>query len=790
MVGWESHMTEDHSAERRATARTGRGFVIAFALLALAGVSSPGYFMSLVVFAAALLVLAYELYPWLAHAARAVTKPLRESVKAVSKWLRSSSAYQRLLKHTFPRVARMRLAANDPTKLVGEVRRDYPIIGVACRFVVWLVVVGLTLAGLAILATIASGLMGWALESRTKPITLEALYVGAIVTGAIFVGALTLLIKALGRIVFRQTWRGKTVALSTGVVFLVVLVALSLRDVPNAIDVSATAPPSATAKHDILVVLDPGDDGAQTLARHARRHRWTFARARGDTVREDVAFGVAVPAKPKAVTRTDEWSFIEPPTTHRQHFVDSVADLPEKGAALAPGAYASLLSSLRASPAMEWRSGARRTVALVLDRLPSGRELDSVSARVAAVIGTDRPADRGVSGWPDLVSMGFDDRETRPLPERYARLVVATQDRDPARLLEWKDYVTKIGGRLLPFDRITPEFLHDLEDAATGTPVTALRDLAEQYAPHLRFDSDEQFLPVDVDRFLAEDDEGGHRACDREGIEPDCHPISGYADLSREDEFIDFAGGARLGRDLFDRDNRLKLPRRIYVHLTETDGRLHFGYWWFLRYNVSPWQSRRNCLPGLTLGETTCFDHEGDWEGVTVTLAGGAGAGARTRYDPTEWHPITMTFAAHAANVRWRWDQIEREGGRAGHPVVYIALGSHAAYPARCDDDCNQRLAGKDLPEGRFDGDLDWGHDETACCIPLPVTPEGTGAAWNAFRGRWGTARCIMLAKICSQSEGPRSPSFQARFKDPDGTTFAGQGEVLDGYRAVYSAPP
>ena len=59
----------------------------------------------------------------------------------------------------------------------------------------------------------------------------------------------------------------------------------------------------------------------------------------------------------------------------------------------------------------------------------------------------------------------------------------------------------------------------------------------------------------------------------------------------------------------------------MYVHIKEISGRLYLGYWWFLPFNVSPWRSDVNCLPGFTFSGLTCHDHDGDWEGVTVELS-------------------------------------------------------------------------------------------------------------------------------------------------------------------------
>jgi hypothetical protein len=56
--------------------------------------------------------------------------------------------------------------------------------------------------------------------------------------------------------------------------------------------------------------------------------------------------------------------------------------------------------------------------------------------------------------------------------------------------------------------------------------------------------------------------------------------------------------------------------------------------------------------------------HEGDWELVQV----GVGEGGR---------PVEVIYAQHRGGERCAWSEVER---RDGHPVVYVARGSHASY--------------------------------------------------------------------------------------------------------------
>jgi hypothetical protein len=119
-------------------------------------------------------------------------------------------------------------------------------------------------------------------------------------------------------------------------------------------------------------------------------------------------------------------------------------------------------------------------------------------------------------------------------------------------------------------------------------------------------------------------------------------------------------------------------------------------------------------------------------------------------------------FAAHA-DV-WRYpDGIARlDGGR--HVRVYVARGSHAAYPRSCQlTACRQTQTG--LPEGRFDGRRGWVANDPAMCARrcVRLMPQGAGgapASWNAWDGSWGVPGSVLFAP-------PRTPSFQARYQRP-----------------------
>jgi len=244
----------------------------------------------------------------------------------------------------------------------------------------------------------------------------------------------------------------------------------------------------------------------------------------------------------------------------------------------------------------------------------------------------------------------------------------------------------------------------------------------------------------------------------------------------------------------------------MYVHVREEQGWLYLGYWWFLRFNTSPYRPEVNCLPGLGFRKGSCFDHQGDWEGVTVVLRIKRRGPDELTLDNLEREAVH--FDAHGHPVRWRWHDVERvrEARDATHTVVYVAVGSHASYPAPCkEDSCTQDLAQSSLGDGGFDGKVPWAYNATdnclavkgadgqedrgACLVGLPSTRDGKfGVLWNAFPGRWGAATCSTFAKACSSGDGPDSPSGQTRFRKPWTVAANGPAHALVEHRRARTA--
>lgn len=335
----------------------------------------------------------------------------------------------------------------------------------------------------------------------------------------------------------------------------------------------------------------------------------------------------------------------------------------------------------------------------------------------------------------------------------------------------------------IPSERVTKTEYGDLSStfacAAPGATAEAPKleghgskeevRLATRLRPRLRFDGKERWRPLEVESFLAERFKGGarHGAC-AAGKNPPCPPVAGVQELNRKPgapAYIDIYGRARNGADFESPDEAcLRSPpavdcnsgRRsvVYYRRTSHEGRWYWDYWWFYRYN--DYEGRVNhCV-------VICGDHEGDWEGVTVVSTASL-----------EPEILGVIYAAHKDRI---WVDGATLPTAAGHPLVWVARGTHASYPYDCAEDCEQYNG---FPEGTHDGAVPWGgnrEDEcerVACVRALPEVGHPSELAlplaggWAGWPGRWGETCHDGCHGIRHQESSPASPGDQPRFRCP-----------------------
>jgi hypothetical protein len=297
-------------------------------------------------------------------------------------------------------------------------------------------------------------------------------------------------------------------------------------------------------------------------------------------------------------------------------------------------------------------------------------------------------------------------------------------------------------------------------------------ELATKLRPHILFDSGERWRPIDVGSFARERfAEGGvHEACWRGPDRCRRVELEQLTPTAKAPAYVDIHGSGEDGTEFASPIRRChsgqaavdcnKGPSAvIYYRRTSHEGRWYWDYWWFLRYSeyTGP---LRNC------NRVMCSNHEGDWEGITVITT--------PSLEPQIQGAI---YAAHSNRVL-----VDRANMplSEGHPWVFVARGTHAAYPFRCDNGCKQyeKKGGVPLPEDPHDGAIAWGGNgdsscsEYRCVRPLPEVGTPSDSAlpragkWAGWGGLWGRT-CSAGCESPLLQGSPRSPGLQKRFLCP-----------------------
>jgi hypothetical protein len=167
----------------------------------------------------------------------------------------------------------------------------------------------------------------------------------------------------------------------------------------------------------------------------------------------------------------------------------------------------------------------------------------------------------------------------------------------------------------------------------------------------------------------------------------------------------------------------------VYGRAIRTDTRIVLQYWLF--YYDNPL-----LLPPTPVG-TFWQSHEGDWEVVNVVLG-------------TDETPLEAAYSQHCSGQRKAWSAVATSPAGSTHPVVYVALGSHANYfspgsgprggipisPA-----CIPAAIAPILPQLPFlqvvDQVID-GSSAGAVVGPPRSVQRIEGKEWSVFGGRWG----------------------------------------------------
>ncbi len=175
-------------------------------------------------------------------------------------------------------------------------------------------------------------------------------------------------------------------------------------------------------------------------------------------------------------------------------------------------------------------------------------------------------------------------------------------------------------------------------------------------------------------------------------------------------------------------------------------------YWLF--YQLNDWRNSPT-------KPTVWYLHEGDWEEVSVEL-GPAGK------------PIAVAVSQHNLGVNRPWSRTPTRGGT--HPVVYVALGSHANYfspghngAAGVPHVVPTKFSGVPLPEPDFTA------AQTSVRSASIVDVSDGSAPWLSFAGAWGDGSYVLVEQKSSKNpytrlrvgDSPPGPAFHGIWRDP-----------------------
>ena len=262
-------------------------------------------------------------------------------------------------------------------------------------------------------------------------------------------------------------------------------------------------------------------------------------------------------------------------------------------------------------------------------------------------------------------------------------------------------------------ETVTCTFAHR---ALGARPAASAVQLAAKYAPVLRLAAGERYRPLRLEDYLA-------KTVLRSGSPPhgsltQAQPTLFSLPVTSAPTYLDIRGAEpnahAANYPIIEQQLEHARPRpTVYFYLAyqPATGRVAIEYWFLYLYN-------------------DFYDqHEADWEGVTVVLANGA--------------PLGALYSQHQGRKWIAWSALSKT---AGHPLVYVAKGSHSDYPKA----------------GHYSIRVCWTDNYGHHCSPTPKVDDADGggstvtpAAYDlqpfggtGYSGSWGSGNYILGAVL------------------------------------------
>ena len=298
--------------------------------------------------------------------------------------------------------------------------------------------------------------------------------------------------------------------------------------------------------------------------------------------------------------------------------------------------------------------------------------------------------------------------------------------------------------------------------AAAGLARAAVPDpqLLRTYQPVTHFDPLEAFGPTAVQSFIGdsalEQSVGGQWVVVDPDPGPGGLPGSGTYRLNQTACSPSASvGGLSCYRTSWDAWDGGSV---VYGRVAHVPGKTVLQYWYFYYDDVYSYLYPPN--------DFIWQAHEGDWEVVNVVLGG----------DGT---PVEAAYSQHCLGQRRAWADTPRSGGT--HPVVYVALGSHANYFAPGTHQFNVACippealfllsqAGLPLPvDYALPGGATAGPPQSAEVVTTIHKADEHSQAWLRYPGLWGEQQWFHASFYGTVPLGnsPVGPADHAVWDDP-----------------------
>jgi hypothetical protein len=269
--------------------------------------------------------------------------------------------------------------------------------------------------------------------------------------------------------------------------------------------------------------------------------------------------------------------------------------------------------------------------------------------------------------------------------------------------------------------------------ASPRSPATLLA----RYSPIVVLHPQERFRPVAVEGFLAD---AVTESLTPTGWQAQGDPLGpGKRYLRLDQRFCSARDGPAAVDCYAQAEDAHMSPPVVYGAVFRRGTRIALQYW--LWYVLNPYS------PSVPAGELWQV-HEGDWEAVTVLLDRSGKA-------------LLAGYSEHAEGARREWRRVPKRGS---HPVVYVALGSHANYFSpgthRLDPRTVDPLLISIIEQNGYQPVEHTGKGRTLRPKVLRVTNDSP--PWMAFAGTWGEDQYLHAPGNAPVAfgTGPRGPAF------------------------------